>query len=99
MAAEDVLYLSVRELGERIRSRRLSPVELTEGYLERSARIGAKLNAYATLTRELTLKPASTAARCTESRTPQKTCWPSKVIRPRGARGLMQIRSLTMTRR
>jgi len=31
MIGEDVLYLSVAELGSRIRSRKLSPVELTEG--------------------------------------------------------------------
>lgn len=63
MPGEDVLYLSVRELSERIRSRRLSPVELTEGYLERSERIGAKLNAYATVTRDLALREARQAER------------------------------------
>jgi len=39
MIGEDVLYLSVAELGSRIRSRKLSPVELTEGYLDRIGRI------------------------------------------------------------
>jgi aspartyl-tRNA(Asn)/glutamyl-tRNA(Gln) amidotransferase subunit A len=53
MPGEDVLYLSVRELAERIRARTLSPVELTEAYLERSRTIGAKLNAYVMLTPEL----------------------------------------------
>jgi aspartyl-tRNA(Asn)/glutamyl-tRNA(Gln) amidotransferase subunit A len=60
---EDVLYLSVRELGERIRSRKLSPVELTEGYLKRSERHGPQLNAYATLTRDLALAQAHQAER------------------------------------
>jgi len=60
---EDILYLSVRELGERIRSRKLSPVELTESYLKRSESIGSKLNAYATLTRELALREARQADR------------------------------------
>ena len=63
MPGEDVLYLSVRELSERIRSRRLSPVELTEGYLERSERIGAKLNSYAVVTRDLALREARQAER------------------------------------
>lgn len=58
MIGEDILYLSIRELGERIRSRKLSPVELTEAYLDRSEKIGPKLNAYVTLTRERALAQA-----------------------------------------
>ena len=63
MLSEDVLYLSVSELASRIRTRKLSPVELTESYLARSEKIGAHLNAYATLTRELALKQARQAER------------------------------------
>jgi len=63
MLNEDILYLSVRELGERIKSRKLSPVELTESYLARSERLGARLNAYATLTRDLALNEARAAER------------------------------------
>ena len=61
MLGEDILYLSVRELGARIKARKLSPVELTESYLDRSERIGKRLNAYATITRDLALKEAHTA--------------------------------------
>ena len=61
MVNEDILFLSVRELGERIRARKLSPVELAEGYLDRGERLGPKLNTYATLTRELALKQAQAA--------------------------------------
>ncbi|HKV39729.1 MAG TPA: amidase [Blastocatellia bacterium] len=61
MLGEDVLYLPVRELAARIRSRKLSPVELADSYLERSTRIGPKLNAYATLTHDLALKQARQA--------------------------------------
>ncbi len=61
MVSEDVLYLPVTELAARIRSRQLSPVELTESYLERSRTIGARLNAYANLTPELALKQARAA--------------------------------------
>jgi aspartyl-tRNA(Asn)/glutamyl-tRNA(Gln) amidotransferase subunit A len=61
MVNEDVLFLSVRELGDGIRTRKLSPVELAEGYLERSEKVGPKLNAYATVTRELALKQARAA--------------------------------------
>src|SRR5882724_6809315 len=61
MLGEDILYLSVRELGARIKTRKISPVELTESYLERSERLGKKLNAYATMTRDLALKEAQAA--------------------------------------
>jgi aspartyl-tRNA(Asn)/glutamyl-tRNA(Gln) amidotransferase subunit A len=61
VVSEDILFLSVRELGERIRARKLSPVELAEAYLDRSERIGPALNAYATITRELALRLARAA--------------------------------------
>ena len=61
MLSEDILFLSVTELSKRIRARQLSPVELTESYLERSRAIGPKLNAYATLTPDLALKQAHAA--------------------------------------
>jgi aspartyl-tRNA(Asn)/glutamyl-tRNA(Gln) amidotransferase subunit A len=61
MIGEDVLYLSVRDLGHRIHTRKLSPVELTEAYLERSRKYGPQLNAYATLTPELALQQAHQA--------------------------------------
>jgi aspartyl-tRNA(Asn)/glutamyl-tRNA(Gln) amidotransferase subunit A len=58
---DDVLYLPVTELSRRIRQRQLSPVQLTEAYLERSRSIGPRLNAYATLTPDLALKQAHAA--------------------------------------
>jgi len=60
---EDILFLSATELGERVRSRRLSPVELTEAYLERIRRFDSKLNAFATVTPELALTQAREAER------------------------------------
>ncbi|HXZ27506.1 MAG TPA: amidase [Terriglobales bacterium] len=63
MVNEDVLYLSASELGERIRARRLSPVELTEAYLDRSRNLGPRLGAYVTLTPELALAEAQAAER------------------------------------
>src|SRR5258707_15130895 len=61
MLNEDVLFLSVTELSRRVRARQLSPVELTESYLDRSRTVGKKLNAYATLTPDLALKQAHAA--------------------------------------
>ncbi len=61
MIGDDVLYLTVRELGERIRARSLSPVDLTEAYLARSEKLGPRLNAYATLTRDRAMTEARAA--------------------------------------
>src|SRR5262245_39686449 len=61
MIDTDTLYLPVRELAEGIKSGKLSPVALTEGYLERSATIGKRLNAYVTLMPEDALKEARAA--------------------------------------
>ena len=63
MLGDDVLYLSVRDLGDRIRKRSLSPVELTESYLERGRTLGARLNAYSTMTPGLALEQARAAER------------------------------------
>ena len=61
MLGEDILYMPVRELGTRVRTKQISPVELTESYLTRSERLGPKLNAYAAITHELALQQARTA--------------------------------------
>src|SRR5207248_11277230 len=58
MISTDTLFLSVRELGARIKARQLSPVELTEAYLERGRTLGGRLNAYATLTPDLAMQQA-----------------------------------------
>lgn len=58
---ESLFFLPVSELGRRIRAKQLSPVALTEGYLERLERIGPKLGAVITVTRDLALKEAKAA--------------------------------------
>ncbi|MBI3408811.1 MAG: amidase [Planctomycetes bacterium] len=58
---EDVLFSSVRELGTRLRQRKISPIALTEAYLERLQKLGPRLNAVVTVTRELALKEARAA--------------------------------------
>ncbi len=61
MISAETRFLSVRELGERIKAKQLSPVELTEAYLERGRTVGARLNAYATLTPDLAMHQARAA--------------------------------------
>jgi len=61
MIGEDVLYLSVSELGDRIRSRQVSPVELTQAYLDRDKKYGRELNAFAMILPDLALEQAKQA--------------------------------------
>src|ERR1700741_3693886 len=61
MVSSDILYLSASELGKRIQSKTLSPVNLTKAYLDRSEKMGPKLNAYARLTPDIALAEAEAA--------------------------------------
>jgi aspartyl-tRNA(Asn)/glutamyl-tRNA(Gln) amidotransferase subunit A len=60
---EDTLYAPVRELAALIRAGQVSPVALTEAYLDRLDKLGGKLGAVVTVTRELALKEARAAER------------------------------------
>ena len=61
MHAEETFYLPLSELAKRIESKKLSPVDLTQLYLERSAKLGPRFNAYARLTPEAALEQAKAA--------------------------------------
>ena len=61
MPGEEIFYLSVTELAKRIESKRLSPVELTQAYLDRSQKLGPRFNAYARLTPEIAMEQAKAA--------------------------------------
>jgi aspartyl-tRNA(Asn)/glutamyl-tRNA(Gln) amidotransferase subunit A len=63
MPGEDLFYLSVTELAKHIESKKLSPVELTQVYLDRSQKLGPRFNAYARLTPEIALEQAKAAER------------------------------------
>ena len=63
MLTEDTFFSSVAELAARIRAGKLSPVELTEGYLARLERYGARLGAVASVMRESALREARQAER------------------------------------
>lgn len=55
------LFLSIRELGGWIRNHRISPVELTEFFLNRLDRLGPRYNALVTLTGERAMEQARVA--------------------------------------
>ena len=61
MSGEETYYLPLAELAKRIETKKLSPVELTQVYLNRSEKLGPRLNAYAQLTPELALSQAKAA--------------------------------------
>jgi aspartyl-tRNA(Asn)/glutamyl-tRNA(Gln) amidotransferase subunit A len=58
-----MVFTPVRALGEAIRSRRLSPVALTETFLDRLERLGPRYNAVVTVTRSRALEQARRAER------------------------------------
>src|SRR5580692_1640010 len=61
MPAEEIFYLPLTELAKRIETKKLSPVELTQIYLDRSTKLGPRFNAYARLTPETALEQAKAA--------------------------------------
>src|SRR5438552_10028222 len=61
MITEEILYLPVSELSKRIESKKLSTVELTKAYLDRSEKLGPRLNAYAKLPPDIALEQAQAA--------------------------------------
>jgi aspartyl-tRNA(Asn)/glutamyl-tRNA(Gln) amidotransferase subunit A len=61
MASEEIYFLPVTELARRIEAKKLSPVELTQIYLDRSEKLGPRFNAYARLTPDIALSQAKAA--------------------------------------
>lgn len=61
MPTDELAYLSVSELAKRIESKKLSPVELTKYFLDRSEKLGPRFNAYARLTPDIATAQAQAA--------------------------------------
>ncbi|MBD0371069.1 MAG: amidase [Pyrinomonadaceae bacterium] len=61
MLSEDILYSSITELGAGLRAKRISPVELTQSYLDRLEKFGPRLGAVAEVMRDSALKEARRA--------------------------------------
>ena len=61
MPTEELGFLPITELARRIEAEKLSPVELTKYFLERSEKFGPRFNAYARLTPEIAMAQAQTA--------------------------------------
>jgi aspartyl-tRNA(Asn)/glutamyl-tRNA(Gln) amidotransferase subunit A len=63
MLPNEIFFAPVTELAAQIRARRVSPVELAEGYLERLETTGRELGAVAAVMRETALREAREAER------------------------------------
>ena len=62
-AVEDLAFATLAQLAELVRTKQVSPVELTRMYLGRLKRYGPRLNCVVTLTEELALAQAEEAER------------------------------------
>jgi len=63
MAASEILFKSVAELGPLLRTRKLSPVEVVRAFLDRIEAVNPKVNAFITITGEQALEEARKAER------------------------------------
>ena len=61
MPTEELAFLPITELAKRIEAKKLSPVELTQYFLDRSQKFGPRYGAYACLTPEIALAQAKAA--------------------------------------
>jgi aspartyl-tRNA(Asn)/glutamyl-tRNA(Gln) amidotransferase subunit A len=61
MINDDIFFAPIRELAALLRAKKISSVDLTKACLERLERIGPKLGAVVTVTRDLALKQAEAA--------------------------------------
>jgi len=58
---QNCIYVPIRQLSELIRTRKISPIELTETFLNQLETIGSKYNAVVTITRDWALREAQNA--------------------------------------
>src|SRR5216684_1605091 len=61
MPTEELGFLPITELAKRIEAKKLSPVELTNYFLERSEKLGPRFNAFARPTPEIAMAQAQAA--------------------------------------
>jgi aspartyl-tRNA(Asn)/glutamyl-tRNA(Gln) amidotransferase subunit A len=61
MPTEELAFLPITELSKRIEAKKLSPVDLTQYFLDRGQKFNSRYNAYACLTPEIALAQAKAA--------------------------------------
>ena len=63
MDKQDIPFLTTAELGERIRTREVSPVDATSAYLDRIDALNFRFNSYLTVSRREAMAAAEEAER------------------------------------
>ena len=61
MAAQELCFMTIADLAQQIQQRSISPVEVTQAYLDRIQTIDGQLNSYLTVTAERALQEARAA--------------------------------------
>ena len=59
MERNEIPFLTVAELGDRIRNRDVSPVDVAEAYLERIGTLNTQIRAYLTVTADVAMAGGS----------------------------------------
>ena len=59
--AKEHVFLPVRQLGQLVRDKQVSPVELAETFIDRLATLGPEYNAVVTITRDRAMRQARNA--------------------------------------
>ena len=67
MSTDDLCYLSIAEVAQKLRSRELSPVELTQTHLDRIQALDGQLNSYITVLSDRALERARAAEKALAS--------------------------------
>ncbi|OGL19462.1 MAG: hypothetical protein A3F92_09890 [Candidatus Rokubacteria bacterium RIFCSPLOWO2_12_FULL_71_22] len=86
MAADELAYATIGELGARFRRRDLSPVELVRAQLERIEALDPVLSTFVTLTADQLLADALGPVRALDTRA-EKPLEPAVTFAAAGARG------------
>ena len=70
--ADSVVFTPVRELGELVRTKQVSPVEVAQAFIARIEAVDPRIGAFVTPTPELALE----AAKAAEAEIAAGGCWP-----------------------
>src|SRR5438046_127518 len=90
---EELCFLSIGEMAKRFRDRTLSPVEVTDAYLERIARLDGRLHCYL----EISADYARAEARRAERAFGGSTAWQPLLGVPIALKDLFDFRGLATT--
>ena len=78
MPTPDLVFKSGQELAALIKTRKVSPVEVTEAFLDRAEMLNPRVNAFITVTRDHALAAARVGGKGNRCRqVPRSAAWPA----------------------